>query len=678
MRNATHSVRAALLAALSLLLVSPALAQNNLILYGDFEGFATGEVEPATIFTGYNQGAEFATYSIVDTEAVSGSQSLSVQYNGGAENFYLVQNFQPVAVTGGQEYTFSFQAKTGAADGSASIAYAVNQDQFGENLGVVYEAEVTTEWQTYEITFTAPEAAAQVSGILQFGYANNEDGPIYIDDLSLTAVGGGSMELVTNGGFESSDVGAITDLMEGVEGWLFETNAAVTTAPDYAIVDTPTHDGDRALAVTVNEATSQSWHIQAVAEDIAVTPGETYVYTVWARAEADGATASFTVGDYNYSEYGRLGSQTLTTEWQQFTLPFTINNDSTLARAPIHFSFAGNVGNTIYIDDLSIQPEPEMAMLQIIHNAPDPAAATVDIYVNGELFVDDLDFREATAFVEVPAGVELAVDVVPGDAEDNTSPVYTAALTLEAEMAYQVIAAGVLDDTPDDDTDDVDDEFQLVVAMDAQTEAAESSTVDVRVVHGTPDAPAVAVLTGGAVLVADLAYPNLTDYVTVAPDTYVLAVAAADNSATVGWFNADLSGAAGSAVTILASGFLDPAGNGEGAPEFGLLAVMADGEAMLLSRATAAEDDPAAGLALAVANPVQGRATVTFTVGTPGPAEVALFDVLGRRVTVLASGEVPAGAQTVPLEAGRLAAGVYVLRLETETGAVSRTVTVVR
>ncbi len=92
---------------------------------------------------------------------------------------------------------------------------------------------------------------------------------------------------------------------------------------------------------------------------------------------------------------------------------------------------------------------------------------------------------------------------------------------------------------------------------------------------------------------------------------------------------------------------------------------------------TAAEDGVDAGLALVVANPVRGRAAVQFTVGTAGPVDLALFDVLGRRVATLADG--PARSeQTATLDASGLAAGVYVLRLRADGGTLSRTVTVVR
>jgi hypothetical protein len=67
-------------------------------------------------------------------------------------------------------------------------------------------------------------------------------------------------------------------------------------------------------------------------------------------------------------------------------------------------------------------------------------------------------------------------------------------------------------------------------------------------------------------------------------------------------------------------------------------------------------------------SPARGAVTVSYSVPRPGPADVAVYDIGGRRVRSLFSGAVDAGAQRLTWDgrgdAGALApAGVYVVRL---------------
>ncbi len=55
------------------------------------------------------------------------------------------------------------------------------------------------------------------------------------------------------------------------------------------------------------------------------------------------------------------------------------------------------------------------AELQVIHNCADPAAASVDVYVNGALTLDNFNFREATPFLNVPSGVTLNIGIAPSN-----------------------------------------------------------------------------------------------------------------------------------------------------------------------------------------------------------------------------------------------------------------------
>ncbi len=92
-------------------------------------------------------------------------------------------------------------------------------------------------------------------------------------------------------------------------------------------------------------------------------------------------------------------------------------------------------------------PMPTTARLQVIHNAADPGAAVVDIYVNDALFKDDFAFRTATEYLDVPANVELVIGVAPGTSTGPGDIIATFPVTLMADETYAVIANGVLDPT---------------------------------------------------------------------------------------------------------------------------------------------------------------------------------------------------------------------------------------
>ena len=76
-------------------------------------------------------------------------------------------------------------------------------------------------------------------------------------------------------------------------------------------------------------------------------------------------------------------------------------------------------------------------------------------------------------------------------------------------------------------------------------------------------------------------------------------------------------------------------------------------------------------------NPAAGRVTLTFSLPSDGAVRVAVYDLLGRQVAVLADEARSAGAHTVGWTVGALPPGAYVVRLEAE-GREARRVVVVR
>lgn len=87
---------------------------------------------------------------------------------------------------------------------------------------------------------------------------------------------------------------------------------------------------------------------------------------------------------------------------------------------------------------------------------------------------------------------------------------------------------------------------------------------------------------------------------------------------------------------------------------------------------------PLAKLALNVnPNPTRGASRLAYTVNRDGHVRIAVYDASGRLVTNLFNGDKKAGTYTASLNVN-LPGGVYFVRMDTPTGSVSNTMTVVK
>ena len=92
---------------------------------------------------------------------------------------------------------------------------------------------------------------------------------------------------------------------------------------------------------------------------------------------------------------------------------------------------------------------PETAQVRIAHLAPEvpsPADTNVDIIVNGNTAITDIEFREATGFIELPVG-DYVFGIAPAGSD---TPVFEFPATLEPDailtvVAYRTVASGADD-----------------------------------------------------------------------------------------------------------------------------------------------------------------------------------------------------------------------------------------
>jgi hypothetical protein len=187
------------------------------------------------------------------------------------------------------------------------------------------------------------------------------------------------------------------------------------------------------------------------------------------------------------------------------------------------------------------------AMVRVAHMAPN--APNVDVYVDGTAVLEDVPFGAVSDYLDVPSG-ERQFRITP--AGDSETAVFEGAVPIDAGTTYTVTAIGEVGDM-------ADQSFEPLV-LSSEESAPGSDTARVRVVHASPDAPAVDVTlaSSGDALVDGLPYgesataeaPAGEYTLEIRPDTET------NDGEVVGSFDVSLAG--GESYTAFAAGYLTP------------------------------------------------------------------------------------------------------------------------
>jgi LPXTG-motif cell wall-anchored protein len=148
-------------------------------------------------------------------------------------------------------------------------------------------------------------------------------------------------------------------------------------------------------------------------------------------------------------------------------------------------------------------------LVRVIHASPD--APAVDVFVDGTAVLQGVEFPAISNYLPVPAGAHT-FKVAPAGAGVDAA-VITAEATIESGNAYTIAAINQLANIEGKIFND-------------DLAAPASGKAHVRVLHLSPDAPAVDVKTqdGSTTLFSNLSYPNASGYLPVDAGTYDLKV----------------------------------------------------------------------------------------------------------------------------------------------------------
>lgn len=325
-----------------------------------------------------------------------------------------------------------------------------------------------------------------------------------------------------------------------------------------------------------------------------------------------------------------------------------------------------------------VQTPTGTARLQVIHNSADAAAAVVDVYLNGDLLLDNFAFRTATPFIDAPSGVDLEVAIAPGNSTSVAQAIATFEYNLEADETYIIVANGIVSGSGYNPAIP----FDLYVS--GGRESAQGPGTDVLVFHGSTDAPTVQVaetaLLGGAVIVPPFSYGEFAGYLEVPTADFTLQVQLPDGTPVVA-YSAPLAtlGLENLALTVLASGFLDPAVNSNGAG-FGLYVALPTGGplvALPLSTGLNERDGLLNGLSV-FPNPANEQLFIDLDARISTQASVRLTDISGRVVRAFEGQSIASGESRLVMNVNDLAAGTYQLSVVANDSVRSLPVQIVR
>ena len=329
--------------------------------------------------------------------------------------------------------------------------------------------------------------------------------------------------------------------------------------------------------------------------------------------------------------------------------------------APFGIFAADSAGNVVQLSN-------SVAQTYIIHNSADPAADSVDVYLNGEKVFDDFGFRRSSGWVNLPAYVPISIGVAPKTSTSASDILASFPFTLEATNNYVVVANGVLNPAnfaanPGGSSTG----FNLFAYAPARTSSQNASQTDVLAFHGVTDAPAVDIRVGAANLFGNLAYGEFQGYQSSGSDL-VLNVAPAGAPTVLASYNAPLSALTGQAITVFASGFLTPSANQNGRP-FGLFAALQNGDVVELSVATSIDKSLSpvgTKLNQIFPNPATNQTAVSYTLGANETAEISIIDVMGRTVFSHTQKQ-SAGTFQLDIPVTEFSKGLYSVRLKTDS-----------
>jgi hypothetical protein len=296
-----------------------------------------------------------------------------------------------------------------------------------------------------------------------------------------------------------------------------------------------------------------------------------------------------------------------------------------------------------------------VARCQIIHNCADTTADTVDIYVNGAKQVDNMRFRNATAFFDVYGKISTQIDVAPHTSSSAASAFYTYNVTFDSAGKHILVADGIQSAAGYNPKPP----FIMHKYTGAEEEASNQSNTDVLFLNGSTDASPISVTEGSNTWYTSVAYGSFNgSYYTAGGNSSRLIHSSLQPANQAYLLDVPGNNLQGTAITLIASGFKDSTVNSKG-PSLGFWYATAGGGALIKLQAQTIGITPISTLAdKIIGYPVPAHSTLYINNSTA--VNGAILDMQGKMVKPLSN-------VTNTVDISDIADGTYILQLNNAT-----------
>jgi hypothetical protein len=309
----------------------------------------------------------------------------------------------------------------------------------------------------------------------------------------------------------------------------------------------------------------------------------------------------------------------------------------------------------------------DSASVQLIHGIPDQAASEVDIYLNNELWLNNMPFRSATPFVNIPANRDIRLSVCPSNSVDTTGSYFDELLYLTTSNFTMVLAGMTqpLDFNPPEPV-------RLSIRNNARKEAIDADEIDLLFYHAIPD--------GGTMdfrsmmpIVSNLANDvvfgtyNFGGYLEITPYDFSLNLTEASGTSIYNsyLFNALSDNLSGQAIVILATGFLNTDANPGGSPASYWYTTAEGGMLIECPKVTGFADLSSENKFQVYPNPAQGHLYVKTSFDQKTALKIRVLDLQGK---VLIEEKNQVENPEFVLSTAFLSNGLYLLEIAGDTG----------